>query len=92
MTERHKPIFIAGILMALNDEDFAKTYINLPSFRSVITNIQSAIDSVLQSSGIKQSRIDYIKTAFRNLLDNSKFAAIPLGNKSPLCGISKSLR
>ena len=26
MTERHKPIFIAGILIALNDDDFAKTY------------------------------------------------------------------
>ena len=25
MTERHKPIFIAGILIALNDEDFAKS-------------------------------------------------------------------
>lgn len=84
MTERHKPIFIAGILMALNDEAFSREYINLTSFRSVITNIQSAIDAVLRDSGIKQNRIDYIKTAFRNLLDNSKFAAIPLGNKKSI--------
>lgn len=84
MTERHKPIFIAGLLIALNDEDFAKTYINLPSFNSVITNITSAIDNVLRDSGIKYNRIQYIKQAFKNLLDNSKFAAIPLGNKKSI--------
>lgn len=84
MTERHKPIFIAGILIALNDDDFAKTYINLPSFNSVITNITSAIDNVLRDSGIKYNRIQYIKQAFKNLLDNSKFAAIPLGNKKSI--------
>ncbi len=84
MTERHKPIFIAGLLIALNDDDFAKTYINLPSFNSVITNITTAIDNVLRDSGIKYNRIQYIKQAFKNLLDNSKFAAIPLGNKKSI--------
>lgn len=84
MTERHKPIFIAGLLIALNDSDFAKTYINLPSFNSVITNITAAIDNVLRDSGIKYNRIQYIKQAFKNLLDNSKFAAIPLGNKKSI--------
>lgn len=84
MTERHKPIFIAGLLIALNDDDFAKTYINLPSFNSVITNIATAIDNVLRDSGIKYNRIQYIKQAFKNLLDNSKFAAIPLSNKKSI--------
>ena len=84
MTERHKPIFIAGLLIALNDADFASSYTNLPSYRSVITNIQTAIDNVLNGSGIKANRIDYIKQAFKNLLDNSKFAAIPLGNKKSI--------
>lgn len=84
MTERHKPIFIAGLLIALNDADFASAYTNLPSFRSVITNIQTAIDNVLNGSGIKANRIEYIKQAFKNLLDNSKFAAIPLGNKKSI--------
>lgn len=84
MTERHKPIFIAGILIALNDDDFAKSYINLPSFNSVISNITTAIDNVLGGSGIKNNRITYIKQAFHNLLDNSKFSAIPLGNKKSI--------
>ena len=84
MTERHKPIFIAGLLIALNNDDFAKTYINLPSFNSVISNIITAIDDVLRDSGIRANRIAYIKQAFKNLLDNSKFAAIPLGNKKSI--------
>nr|WP_278680003.1 N-6 DNA methylase [Clostridium paraputrificum] len=84
MTERHKPIFIAGILIALNDEDFAKSYTALPSFSSVINNIQVAIENVLKDSGIKNNRITYIKQAFKNLLDNSKFASIPLGHKKSL--------
>ena len=84
MTERHKPIFIAGLLIALNDIDFAKSYTNLPSFNSVISNIQTAIDNVLSNSGIKNNRITYIKQAFKNLLDNSKFAAIPLTNKKSI--------
>lgn len=84
MTERHKPIFIAGLLIALNDDDFASAYTNLPSYQSVIANIQTAIDNVLKGSGIKANRIDYIKQAFKNLLDNSKFEAIPLGNKKSI--------
>ncbi len=39
---------------------------------------------MLNGSGIKANRIDYIKQAFKNLLDNSKFAAIPLGNKKSI--------
>ncbi len=84
MTERHKPIFIAGLLIALNDEDFSKSYISLPSFSSVIQNIQIAIENVLCNSGIKNNRIVYIKQAFKNLLDNSKFSSIPLGHKKSL--------
>lgn len=33
VTEAHKPIFIAGILIALNDEDFSKSYSSLTSYK-----------------------------------------------------------
>lgn len=84
MTERHKPIFIAGILIALSDDDFTKSYESLPSFNSVINNIQISIETVLKSNNINQSRIDFIKQAFKNLLDNSKFSEIPLGHKKSI--------
>ena len=84
MTERHKPIFIAGILIALSDDDFAKSYVSLPSFGNVIQNIQIAVENVLKDSNIKNNRITYIKQAFKNLLDNSKFSSIPLGHKKSI--------
>ena len=80
VTEAHKPIFIAGILIALNDEDFSKTYASLPSFNSVMSNIQTAIENVLKDSDIKNNRVDYIKQVYKTLQQNTKFAEIPLGH------------
>lgn len=84
VTEVHKPIFIAGILIALNDEDFSKTYASLASFNSVMQNIQLAIENVLKNSNIKNNRIGYIKQAFKTLQDNTKFADIPLGHSKSI--------
>ena len=84
VTERHKPIFIAGILIALNDEDFLNSYNTLPSFTSVIKNIQMAIETVLKDAKIKDNKISYIQQAFKSLADNSKFSAIPLGHRKSI--------
>ncbi|MCL1862505.1 MAG: SAM-dependent methyltransferase [Defluviitaleaceae bacterium] len=82
--EAHKPIFIAGILIALYDEDFCKTYASLPSFKSVMSSIQNAIETVLENSGIKSDRAAYIKQIFKTLQDNTKFADIPLIQKKSI--------
>lgn len=84
VTEAHKPIFIAGILIALNDEDFSKTYSSLASYNSVMQNIQIAIENVLKDSDIKNSRISYIKQAFKTLQENTKFSEIPLGHSKSI--------
>ncbi|MCI8509929.1 MAG: N-6 DNA methylase [Lachnospiraceae bacterium] len=84
VTESHKPIFIAGILIALNDEDFSKSYAALTSYKLVIQNIQNAIENVLKQSDIKSSRISYIKQVFSTLQDNTKFAEIPLGHSKSI--------
>ena len=80
VTEAHKPIFIAGILIALNDYDFSKSYTALTSYRAVIQSLQNAIENVLTASEIKSNRIAYIKQVFKILQDNTKFAEIPLGH------------
>lgn len=80
VTEAHKPIFIAGILIALNDSDFSKTYSALTSYRAVMQSLQNAIENVLTASEIKSSRIAYIKQVFKILQDNTKFSGIPLGH------------
>lgn len=84
VTEAHKPIFIAGILIALNDDDFSKSYSSLSSYKIVMQNIQNAIENVLKESDIRSSRIDYIKQVFNTLQDNTKFAGIPLGHSKSI--------
>ena len=84
VTEAHKPIFIAGILIALNDEDFSKSYSRLTSYKLVMQNIQNAIENVLKDSDIKSSRISYLKQVFHTLQDNTKFAEIPLGHSKSI--------
>ncbi|MDR2532752.1 MAG: SAM-dependent methyltransferase [Oscillospiraceae bacterium] len=84
VVEAYKPIFIAGILIALCDDDFCKTYMGLPSFKSVMSNIQTAIESVLKESEIKSDRISHIKHIFKTLQDNTKFAEIPLIQKKSI--------
>ncbi|MCL1808236.1 MAG: SAM-dependent methyltransferase [Clostridiales bacterium] len=84
VVEAHKPIFIAGILIALSDDDFCKTYSALPSFKMVMSNIQSAIESVLENSGIQSDRASYIKQVFKTLQENTKFSGIPLVQKKSI--------
>jgi len=84
VVEAHKPIFIAGILIALSDEDFCKSYSNLPSFKTVMANIQTAIENVLKNSDIKNDRAAYIKSVFKTLQDNTKFAYIQLIQKKSI--------
>lgn len=84
VVEAHKPIFIAGILIALSNDDFCKSYPNLTSFRIVMSNIQTAIEEVLKNSGIKSDRASYIKQVFTTLQDNTKFASIPLIQKKSI--------
>lgn len=84
VVEAHKPIFIAGILIALSDDDFCKSYSQLSSFKMVMSNIQNAIESVLKNSGIKSDRAAYIKQVFKTLQDNTKFAEIPLIQKKSI--------
>lgn len=84
VNEAHKPIFIAGILIALNDDDFSKSYSVLSSYKIIMQNIQNAIENVLKESDIKNSRINYIKQVFNTLQDNTKFAEIPLGHSKSI--------
>jgi type I restriction-modification system DNA methylase subunit len=76
--EEHKPIFIAGVLVALSNEDFSKSYANLPSYRAVMSAIQIAIEDELKKGGIRDDRTAYIKQIFNMLQSNTKFSAIPL--------------
>ena len=84
VTERQKPVFIAGILIALENKDFCRTYANLPSFKSVITQLNGAIEEVLNNSDIKKNKILHIKDAFKSIGNNEKLKDIPLGTDNSI--------
>lgn len=84
VSEKHKPIFIAGILIALEDSDFSEEYSNYKSFDSVMTNLNRAIEKTLNNSDIKKDKIDNIKNAFSIIGSNEKLKMIPLGHRNSI--------
>ncbi|MCL2742237.1 MAG: N-6 DNA methylase [Planctomycetaceae bacterium] len=81
--ERMKPVFIAGILIALNDKDFARDYTGLNSFNTLLNQLLRAIDNVLDNSDLKRKKED-IKSHFRMIGRNSEIKDIPLGYDNSL--------
>ena len=84
MSERSKPIFIAGILIGLQDADFEKEYINCVSFNSAISRLTAAIENVLQRNNVNKESIDNIVQIFKNIGPNPKFKDIPLTNTNSI--------
>ncbi|MDM1499491.1 N-6 DNA methylase [Myroides odoratimimus] len=84
VSEKQKPIFIAGILIALENSDFANSYINLTSFKSIITQLNSAIEEVLNNSDIKKNKINQIKDSFKSIGNNEKLKNISLGTDNSI--------
>jgi len=82
-TEKAKPLFIAGILIALNDKDFVRDYTELKSFGSLLTQLLGAIDNVLDNSDLRRKKED-IKKHFQMIGRNNKIKEIPLGRDNSL--------
>ena len=84
VTEREKPVFIAGILIALNDKDFITEYPNLVSFNSLLNRLQDAINNVLKESDIRKEKIEDIKNRFKIIGRNTDIKNIKLGHYNSL--------
>ncbi|MFX4154581.1 N-6 DNA methylase [Aliarcobacter butzleri] len=84
VTEKQKPIFIAGILIALEDEDFVRDYLNLTSFNLIINALMNSIEKVLDDSDISKTKKTQIKNSFKTLETNEKLKNIPIGNDSSI--------
>ncbi|MDR0526860.1 MAG: SAM-dependent methyltransferase [Spirochaetaceae bacterium] len=84
VTEREKPVFIAGILIALNDKDFIAEYPNLISFNSLLNRLQDAINNVLKESDIRKEKIEDIKNRFKIIGRNTGIKNIKLGHYNSL--------
>lgn len=84
MTEKLKPLFIAGILLALQDEAFCNDYDKLTSFPSLLDNCCSAIERILDDGEIEQKKIREIKSKFREIDSVIKLKATPLQEDNSL--------
>lgn len=82
--ERQKPIFIAGILIALEDESFADNYENYKDYKSLMYNLQKAISDKLEESSIRQDKVKNLINAFKDLNTNVKLPTIPLTDKGSI--------
>src|SRR5699024_6001788 len=83
VTEKEKPLFIASILIALNNEDFQHEYRNFNSSTSLIKRINIALDEQLnKESGINPDKKNYIKQALNQISKNEKIKKIKLTDEN----------
>lgn len=73
VTANDKPIFIAGILIALQDQDFEREYSSSNSLRSLVNRLCDAISNVLRNTNVDQRRIDNIENTFKNVASLNHF-------------------
>lgn len=84
MTEKQKPLFIAGILLALQDEAFSNDYDQLTSFDTLLDSCCSAIKRVLNDGEIDNEKITEIEHKFREIKSVIKLKATPLSDDNSL--------
>ena len=91
ISEKDKPIFIAGILIALQNADFRTDWNNINKFSTLVNEMINAIDSTLDNSDIKREKIDAIKSSFKRIKSNEKIKSIPLGESGSLAWFIEQL-
>lgn len=91
ISEKDKPIFIAGILIALQNADFRTDWNNISKFSTLVNEMINAIDSTLDNSDIKREKIDAIKSSFKRIKSNEKIKSIPLGESGSLAWFIEQL-
>ena len=84
VTAANKPIFIAGILIALQDKAFNDEYEYATTTRSLIDSLKSAISNVLYATSVEQGRIDSILSTFKDVASLHHFKTTPMSNDNSL--------
>lgn len=84
MTEKLKPLFIAGVLISLQDISFSNDYDKLTSFDTLLDSCCSAIRRVLNDGEIDLEKIHEIEGKFREIRTVIKLKATPLSDDNSL--------
>lgn len=84
MTEKLKPLFIAGILISLQDDSFCNDYDKLTSFSTLLNSCCVAIENVLNDGEIENRKIQEIINKFKEIDYVIKLKATPLQEDNSL--------
>jgi type I restriction-modification system DNA methylase subunit len=84
VTANNKPIFIAGILIALQDETFDAEYQTATNLVSLIERLQSAMTRILKATHVEQGRIDSIVSTFNDVASLHHFQTTPMTTDNSL--------
>jgi type I restriction-modification system DNA methylase subunit len=82
VTAQDRPIFIAGLLIALVDPEFSDEYASSTTFDSVMTKIDKAIERVLNNANIDNKEV--VKHAFKKIENNTTLQNVPLGHDNSI--------
>ncbi len=91
ISEKDKPIFIAGILIALQNLDFRTDWNHTNKFNNLVSTMLSAIEITLDNSDIRREKIDSIKSSFKRIRNNEKLKTIPLNENGSLAWFIEQL-
>jgi 16S rRNA G966 N2-methylase RsmD len=79
-----KPIFVAGILIALQDETFDAEYQMATTLQSLIDRLRIAITRILKATNVESGRIDSILSTFNDVASLHHFQTTPMPNDNSL--------
>ena len=91
MTEKNKPIFIAGILIALKDKRFEDNYSKNTDFSILFNSLCHSIKTVLESNVVKDEKIENIISDIKKIGENTALRSIPLEQDNSLKWYIKKL-
>ncbi len=84
ITEKEKPLFIASILIALNNKDFLSSYNTLTTPIQLINHVKTYLNTELDNANIPISKINYLKSSLDQLSKNEKIKSIELRNSNSI--------
>lgn len=91
ISERHKPIFIAGLLLALENKDFRRDYYAFNSFNTLYSQLKIALNEVLSKADLTNKKIKNIENAINEVENNVKLKEKYLNEKGSIFWYLKEL-
>lgn len=84
VTEKEKPLFIASILIALNNQEFLDIYHNFTTPVQLIRQVKEYVEIELDKADIPNEKIKYLKSSLDQLGKNEKIKSIELRNENSI--------